>query len=103
MKKTLHNSPDVGGSASVSPAVGANFPAGPIVPEFIRLPKAGSLCAWTGLSRGKLNDLILARDEKKPAVESFSLKQRGQAKGTRLIVLKSLMTYLNRIRKEQAG
>ena len=64
-------------------------------PEFIRLPKLG-LCPITGLSRSKLYDLISPNEGNgfKPPVKSVSLRKRGQAKGTRLIVLQSLLDYL---------
>ena len=64
-----------------------------LYPEFIRLPKKGK---WTGLSRSKLNQLILpcSQSEFKPPVKSVCLRQRGATKGTRLIVLDSLFNYL---------
>ena len=66
-----------------------------LYPEFIRLPKKGK-CKWTGLSRSKLNQLILpcSQNEFKPPVKSVCLRQRGATKGTRLIVLDSLLNYL---------
>ncbi len=65
-------------------------------PEFIRLPKGG-LCPITGLSRSKLNQLILPCEQNdfKPQVKSVCLRQRGAATGTRLIVLDSLLKYLH--------
>ncbi len=64
-------------------------------PEFIRLPKLG-LCPITGLSRSKLYDLISPNEGNgfKPPVRSVSLRKPGQTKGTRLIVLQSLLAYL---------
>ena len=64
-------------------------------PEFIRLPKGGQ-CPHTGLSRSKLNQLILPCEQNdwKPPVKSACLRKRGAAKGTRLIVLQSLLDYL---------
>jgi hypothetical protein len=58
-------------------------------------PKAG-LCPYTGLSRSKLNQLILPCEQNdfKPPVKSVCLRQRGAIKGTRLIVLDSLLDYL---------
>lgn len=66
-------------------------------PEFIRLPKLG-LCPITGLSRSKLYDLISPNEGNgfKPPVKSLSLRKPGQTKGTRLIVLQSLLDYLRR-------
>ena len=64
-------------------------------PEFIRLPKGG-LCPYTNLSRSKLNQLILPCEQNdwKPKVKSICLRQPGAVKGTRLIVLDSLLEYL---------
>ena len=64
-------------------------------PEFVRLPKRGQ-CAITGLTRSKLYDLISPNEGNgfKPAVKSVSLRKPGQTKGTRLIVLQSLLAYL---------
>jgi site-specific DNA recombinase len=66
-------------------------------PVYIRLPKPGELCAYTGLSRAKMNDLILAnaRNNFRPPVASKSLRQPGQQRGVRLILLESLMSYLH--------
>ncbi len=65
------------------------------LPEFIRLPKLG-LCPITGLSRSKIYDLISPNEGNgfKPPVKSVSLRKPGQTKGTRLIVLQSLLAYL---------
>lgn len=70
-------------------------------PEFIRLPKSGTLCRWTGLSRSKLNELILPSPVNNfiPPVRSVSLRKRGQVKGTRLIVFDSLISYLLSLEK----
>ncbi len=61
-------------------------------PEFIRLPKPGTLCPYTGLSRSKLNELILGSN---PPVKSVCLRKRGARTGTRLISYDSLMSYLS--------
>jgi hypothetical protein len=65
-------------------------------PEFIRLPRSGKQCPWTGLSRSKLNELILPSEgnSHKPPVKSVSLRPKGSVKGTRLVVYESLRTYL---------
>ena len=65
--------------------------------EFLRLPKSGQ-CPITGLTRSKLYDLISPSEDNgfKPPVKSVSLRKRGQTKGTRLIVLQSLLDYLRR-------
>ena len=65
-------------------------------PIWVRLPKGG-LCPHTGLSRSKMNQLILPCEQNgfKPPVRSACLRQYGAVKGTRLIHLKSLLDYLN--------
>ncbi|NBV25358.1 MAG: hypothetical protein EBS05_26025 [Proteobacteria bacterium] len=75
-----------------------------IIPEFIRLPKPGTLCRWTGLSRSKLNELILPSplNSFKPPVRSLSLRNRGQVKAVRLIVLDSLLGYLRGLLEQQS-
>ena len=64
-------------------------------PEFIRLPKLGR-CPFSGLSRAKNNSLILPHEDNafRPPVKSVSLRKPGQIKGTRLVVLESLLAYL---------
>ena len=75
-----------------------------VTPEFIRLPKPGTLCHWTGLSRSKLNELVLPSrlNEFKPPVRSLSLRNRGQIKAVRLIVLDSLLAYLRGLLEQQS-
>ena len=74
-------------------------------PEFIRLPKSGHQCQLTGLSRSKLNQLILPTEANqfKPPVRSISIRQVGQQKGVRLIVVSSLLEFLSsfEVRSEQ--
>ena len=74
-----------------------------VQPEFIRLPKTGSLCPRTGLSRSKLNELILPSplNRFRPPVRSISLRNRGQVKAVRLVVFDSLMSYLRQLEAEQ--
>lgn len=66
-------------------------------PEFIRLPATGKRCAYTGLSRSKMNELILpcVANNHRPPVVSKVLRQKGQTKGARLIVFDSLLAYIN--------
>lgn len=66
-------------------------------PAYIRLPKTGTLCPFTGLSRSKMNELVLAcpANNFKPPVKSVCLRQKGAIKGIRLVVFKSLMDYLH--------
>jgi hypothetical protein len=65
-------------------------------PEFLRLPPPGQLCAWTGLSRSAINELVLAtpRNDFKPQVKSFCLRQRGAKTGIRLVDYSSLRLHI---------
>ena len=64
--------------------------------QYIRLPKPGEKCAITGLSRAKLNELILPneRNHFSPPVASRSVRKPGSTRGVRLVLLESLLTYL---------
>ena len=68
-----------------------------VKPGFVRLPKSGARCPYTGLSRSKMNQLVLPCKENdfKPPVESKSDRKRGTIRGTRYIVFDSLIGYLN--------
>ena len=74
----------------------------PVRPQFIRLPKPGKLCPHTGLSRSKLNELVLPckANDFKPKVKSISLKEKHQIRGVRLIVFESLINYLTQLATE---
>jgi hypothetical protein len=65
-------------------------------PEFIRLPKPGTQCQHSGLSRTHLNALVLPNLANKfnPPVRSVCLRQPGKIKGVRLIHYDSLFSYL---------
>lgn len=69
-------------------------------PAFVRLPKAGVRCPWTGLSRGTLNKLILGPNAR---VKSVLLSQPGAARGVRIVHFQSLLDYLNGQMEEQAA
>ena len=66
-------------------------------PVYIRLPKPGEKCPITGLSRAKLNELILPneRNHFNPPVASKSLRQKGALRGIRLVLLESLLAHLS--------
>ena len=68
----------------------------PHAPEFLRLPPPGQRCAWTGLSRSAINELILPtpRNGHKPPVRSFVLRQRGAKTGIRLVDYQSLALHI---------
>ena len=65
-------------------------------PEFLRLPPPGQQCAWTGLSRSAINELILGtpRNAFKPQVKSFCLRQPGARTGIRIISYESLRNFI---------
>jgi hypothetical protein len=71
-------------------------PPGAEASEFLRLPRPGTRCPVTGLSRSYLNLLVLPCEQNghKPPVRSFVLRRRGAATGVRLIDRKSLTDYI---------
>ncbi len=99
MLQNTENTAGVGGHLTTLPlheaAAQASQPL-PVRPEFVRLPKPGILCAWTGLSRSKLNELILpcAGNSFRPPVSSKVLRKSGAVRGVRLIILESLLAHL---------
>jgi hypothetical protein len=58
-------------------------------PRFIRLPRSGTLCRFTGLSRTQIYLLL-----KSGKVKSHSLKRRGSCRGVRLIDFASLVAAI---------
>jgi hypothetical protein len=64
-------------------------------PEWIRLPKEGSTCPFSGLSRSYLADLV-----RRGEVPSKALRRPGTVRGVRLICYAGLMDY---IRNSQGG
>jgi hypothetical protein len=64
-------------------------------PEWIRLPKEGTTCPYSGLTRSFMADLL-----RRNLVRSKSLRRPGAGRGVRLICYESLMEY---IRRSQGG
>jgi hypothetical protein len=70
-------------------------------PEWIRLPRFGEKCPYTGLSRTSLDHLIRPQpwNKRKPPVESRILQLEGERSGPRtgvvLINYRSLMDYID--------
>jgi hypothetical protein len=58
-------------------------------PEWIRLPKEGKSCPYSGLSRSYLSNLLRSQ-----AVKSNVLRNPGAIRGVRLISYDSLMAYI---------
>jgi hypothetical protein len=61
-----------------------------IEPVFVRLPKAGTLCIHSGLSRAVLFRLI-----REGTIESRVLKRPGTSRGCRLVSYRSLVQFLH--------
>ena len=61
----------------------------PVQPEFVRLPAQGQRDPWTGLSRAQLYQLITMGE-----IRTVSLRRKGTTRGTRLICLSSLLSFL---------
>ncbi len=76
---------------TVAPVTYPERAASPM-PEFCRLPRSGQRCMISGLSRSKLNELILGSS---PAVKSVVLRKRGTTRGIRLINVSSLLDYIH--------
>ena len=68
----------------------------PARPDFIRLPKPGSRCPFTGLSRTTLCELTVPSEANdfKPPVPSHLVKGISATRGVRLIELEALIGYL---------
>ena len=73
-------------------------PKSPSLPEYIRLPKIGEREHFTNLSRSSIDRLIRPQEcnNFKPPVASRCVRIKGGARrGTRLILLSSLLDFLN--------
>jgi hypothetical protein len=96
--------PDSCATNSLTGAVGAALGERP-TPVWIRLPKVGSACPFTGLSRSTLNSLILptAENNHRPPVKSICLRRKHAQRGCRLISFESLTNYLASLQPENDG
>ena len=82
-----------------SPQVVGDESGTPFSAKFVRLPKSREVCPYCGLSRSKLNQLILPSDRngQSPQVRSKVVCAPGKRRGVRLIDLQSLMDYLEKL------
>jgi hypothetical protein len=75
-------------------------------PDWLRLPRGGTHCPYTGLTRTAMDQLVRAQEcnNFRPPVVSKILRAKGQRRGIRLISYESLIAYLNNlpIEAEQA-
>lgn len=76
---------------SVTAPVAAGTQTHTPLPEYIRLPKSGTRCPFSGLSRSGLNALVLGSN---PPVKSRCVKRRFAVRGVRLINLQSLLDFI---------
>ncbi|MEM1223944.1 MAG: hypothetical protein AAGH40_14435 [Verrucomicrobiota bacterium] len=74
-------------------------------PEFIRLPKPGSRCPHTGLSRGTLYELCVPSEANnhRPPVRSHVIRKPGAARGGRLVDYASLLAYVRQLPSNLEG
>ena len=102
MKRFPLTSADAG-ALTASPVAVPTVTAVARDPEWIRLPKTGTLCPYSGLSRSKLNELVLPcpANDFKPPVKSIVLRRKGAVKGCRLISYSALIFFLNKLAQEQ--
>jgi hypothetical protein len=96
-RKSCPSVSDAGGFTT-APVVAQATQTATVRPEWIRLPKPGTLCPWTGLSRTKLWELIATGK-----VRSVCLRKEGAKKGARLVLLASLLSHLEALASEQTG
>ncbi|MEZ5328342.1 MAG: hypothetical protein R3F19_25135 [Verrucomicrobiales bacterium] len=64
-------------------------------PKYIRHPKAGTQCSYSD-SAAQLNQLILPSEDNDhdPPVKSVAITQPGKKRGVRMVLLSSLLEYL---------
>ncbi len=76
-----------------------------LTPYQFRLPRGKDVDEWWGLNRSAWNSLILPTKANRfiPPVKSLSMKQRGAARGIRLIIFTSAKAYFDKLEKEQIG
>jgi len=65
-------------------------------PAFIRVPRSGSRCPVTNLTRTAIDKLTRPQPENdfKPPVRSRILKARGATRGVRLVETRSLLDHI---------
>lgn len=96
MRKTFQINNDSANNLTIAPLPEPALGITIVRPEWIRLPKPGSQCPYSGLTRTPMYGLV--RDGK---IRSVVLRQRGKLRGIRLICYDSLIGYLRRIAAEQ--
>src|SRR6516225_1522534 len=77
----------------------SKYQGSPSLPEYIRMPKVGEREPITNLSRSSMDRLVRPQEcnDFKPPVASRCVRIRGNARrGSRLILLSSLLDFLGR-------
>lgn len=71
-------------------------PVSPHIPEFLRLPRPGNRCPFTGLTRSYMNLLVLPTEANghKPPVRSYVLRRKGAKTGVRLVSYEALRNFI---------
>ncbi len=85
-------------STFAAPSVAAPVTHAVIEPDFTAFPPQGQVEPYSSLRRGMLYAL-----ESEGLIETVSLRRPGKARGRKLIVLRSLKSYLEGLRREQNG
>jgi hypothetical protein len=68
-------------------------------PAFIRVPRSGSRCPVSNLTRTAIDKLTRPQPDNdfRPPVKSRVLKARSATRGVRLVEVQSLLNYLNNL------
>ncbi len=59
-------------------------------------------CPSTGLNRNQFYELFDLRENGRPVIKNFSLKQKGEKSGARFYSVGSVLDYLDRLAEMQA-
>jgi len=101
-EKKQNTNSDLAGGAYTTAPVSSPTTGSTEDPEFLRLPKPGTLDPKYKLSRSKWNEMILPcpANAFKPPIKSICLRKRGAARGVRLIVAAAAKAYFDALIEE---
>lgn len=85
----MDNNTELGSTASQAPLNSSQ--GDPIYPAYIRLPRSGTRCAITSMTRSNMNSLVLGPNA---PVRSVVDRKRGKIRGARFIETASLLAYM---------
>ena len=66
------------------------------------LNRPAEVCPHTGLNRNQFYELFDLRENGRPVIKNFSLKQKGEKSGARFYSVGSVLDYLDRLAEIQA-